>query len=305
MSGIRHSCTHCGGSCQGLNVRLTGQQEVSRIERLAEELDVTLPLLEGRLRQTEDGRCVFLNPQHLCMIHGAYGAKSKPVVCRQYPLVALQTESGERFGIDPGCYSAYATQGSGEPVELSSLAQTTVRFEAPIAHMEGVLLALLTMSGQTVDGSIARLAGLKGSELPTGFSQRLVQGLLTNGVERACRHASAGPSVRAGLAPVLSGLPSWAERGVPTHGWTGDLERWGLEVTRRMLWLRLCPQLPSPMVVALLSLSGALVAHWASAGQPQAFAMTLAAWSRAMRSPLFWGSIFPEPQSVHYLLRGA
>ena len=110
MSGLRHRCTTCGGSCQGVNVRLLDPDELARVVRLGQELAVAEPVVGNRLRQTEDGRCVFLDETHLCTLHARFGADAKPLICRQYPLVQLSTEAGQRRGIDPGCYSAFQTQ---------------------------------------------------------------------------------------------------------------------------------------------------------------------------------------------------
>jgi hypothetical protein len=155
-----------------------------------------------------------------------------------------------------------------------------------------------------VSGALSALAGRPGQDLPPGFERRLVQMLTSEGLAKACRHPSAGPAVRAGLAPILEALPVWLASGPPTMAWVPNLEQWGLEVSRRLVWLRLCPRLPSPMVVCLMSLCGAMVAHWVAQGDPRRYAQTLAVWARAMRSPMFWGALFPEGAAVHALLRG-
>jgi hypothetical protein len=58
------------------------------------------------------------------------------------------------------------------------------------------------------------------------------------------------------------------------------------------------------MVAALTSLCGTYVAHWTDLEGGAPFAHTLAAWSRAMRSPAFWGRLFPDPKALSTLLRG-
>jgi Fe-S-cluster containining protein len=285
-------------------VRLVHAEELARIQAAAKELGVSHAVDNGFLRQTEDGRCVFLDEQQLCRIHAVLGASVKPLICQQYPLVTLNTERGERTGIDPGCYSAFATRSSGDPIEAGrEIAQRRVHFEGHITQMEDILLGLLTLPGQSVEGAIGRLAG-GGPGLPSGFVERLVAALQAEGIQRACTHPSAGPSVRAGLAPMVEALPGWACEGVPDSDWHPEMTQWGLEMSRRMVWLRLCPELPSPMVVALLSLCGALVAQWAHGQESSGYATTLAAWSRAMRRPLFWGSLLPDPTALQQLLRG-
>lgn len=257
------------------------------------------------LRQTESGQCVFLDEQQLCRVHRVFGAEAKPLICQQYPLVALFTESGQRIGIDPGCYSAFSTDVNGDPVEVSDeIVRRKVEFDRPFSKMEEVLLTLLTRPSQSVGGAIARLAGGANSGLPVGFAERLIEALHVDGIRRACEHPSAGPSVRAGLAPIMERLPAWLAQAPQEPAWDPEMTRWGLEVSRRMIWLRLAPQLPSPMVVALLSLCGALVAKWAHGQDQSGYAVSLAAWSRAMRRPLFWGSLLPDPGALQRLLRG-
>ena len=286
-----------------MKVRLLHSDEEQRLRHAAREIGVTDAIDEGFLRQTPEGSCVFLDEQQLCRIHAALGPSVKPRICQQYPIVSLITERGERMGIDPGCYSAFATRSTGDPIQVSDeLAQRRVQFEGHFSSMEDVLLSLLTLADQSVPKAIGRIAG--GSGLPSGFAGRLVEALLAEGIQRACAHHSAGPSVRAGLAPVVAALPRWAAEGPPDSDWHPEMTQWGLEVSRRMVWLRLCPQLPSPMVVALLSLCGALVAKWAHGQDLHGYAATLAAWSRAMRRPLFWGSLLPEPLALQRLLRG-
>jgi Fe-S-cluster containining protein len=305
MSGLYHRCTSCGGSCQGVRVRLVGPEEERRILVAADALEVQEAVEGGVLRQTETGECVFLDDENLCRIHGAFGADIKPLICRQYPLVALLTESGERLGLDPGCYSAFATRRSGAPAQVAEeLVRRTVHFESPLSKMEDVLLAVLTRPDQSVERVIARLAGGHGESLPAGFSERLVGALNCSGIRHASAHPSAGPSVRVGLAPILAALPNWVAHGPPETPWDPEMTRWGLEVSRRMIWLRLAPQLPSPMVVTLLSLCGSLAAKWAHGQDESGYAVSLAAWSRAMRRPLFWGSLLPDPGSLQRLLRG-
>ena len=61
-------------------------------------MGIDQPFVNGVLRQTEEGRCVFLDETHLCRIHAQYGADAKPLICRQYPIVGVRTETGERQG---------------------------------------------------------------------------------------------------------------------------------------------------------------------------------------------------------------
>lgn len=304
LSGLHHQCTACGGSCHGVNVRLVNRDTVGRIEQIGQQMGIHQPLVGDRLRQTKEGRCVFLNPQNGCRIHAAHGPEAKPLICRQYPVVRVRTEGDERVGIDPGCYSAYATQRSVPIRSMEEQAWAQVSFEPPVVRMEGALMALLSKPNQTIEGALSGLSGRAEDVLPPGFSGRLVELLARPEWRAACEHPSAGPSVRLGIRPVLEAVTSWVETGPPQIQVSSEMQAWGLEVARRMVWLRLCPRLPSPMVGALLSLCGALVSAWVSGNDLNRNANTLAAWSRGMRSPMFWAPLFPTPESVPWLLEG-
>jgi len=287
-----------------VKVRPVDDDAVARIQAFGDALGVEDPIVQGCLRQTDDGRCAFLDGLNACQIHRTYGAQAKPMICQQYPLVLLRTESGTRTGIDPGCYSAYATR-DGPPVEIAdSMMWSEVHYDAPTQRMEAALAALLTHPERRYDQVIRALAGAPGNGLPSGFGERLVQVLSQEAIAIASAHPSAGPSVRGGLAPVLAALPRWRAEGPPSREVPEALQLWGLDVAHRTVWLRLCPRMPSPMIAALLSLCGTLVAHWISDGKEDPFVHTHAAWSRAMRSPMFWGRIFPDPDAVSWLLLG-
>lgn len=300
---LKHRCTACGGSCHGVKVRLVDASAADRIRQIGEEMEIEQPVIDNTLRQTDEGQCVFQDANGLCGIHGTYGAEAKPLICRQYPLVLVHTEGEDRVGIDPGCYSAFSTRDSDETVSLTGdLAWLRVEYPPPVAQMEAALLHLLGQPQQTAGGAMARLAG-PGADL-AGYSVRWVSRLSDPKIAEAARHPSAGPSVRSAFKQVLANIPSWSDGGIPEVTLAPELEEWGLEVVRRLVALRLCPAHPSPMLTALLALGGVDVARWVSGGEPVVFVKTLAAWSRAMRSPMFWGTLFPDIQTVQWVLRG-
>ena len=299
---LRHACTTCGGSCSGVRVRVLEEQRVAQIEQFAATMGIDQPFVNGVLRQTEEGRCVFLDETHLCRIHAQYGADAKPLICRQYPIVGVRTETGERRGIDPGCYSAFQTQNAA-PVSLGeAFAWAHSEFPEPLARMEQALLSVVMSPDQTIDGALARLAGEAQHHLPKGLLERLWQRLNDPKFTAAATHQSAGPAVRTGLAPIVSAVHEghqWHVSDPVSH----RVNTWMLEATRRVIWLRLCPNMPSPMIACLMSLLGAVtVSRLVRQEDAQVAAFT--AWSRAMRSSMFWGHFFPDVAAVHWLLRG-
>lgn len=89
---MSHRCLRCGASCQGLAVRVEGEER-ARIAEKALELGVERPFSGPFLRQNW-GTCVFYADG--CRLHASFGAEAKPAVCRQFP------ELGGR-AIDPAC----------------------------------------------------------------------------------------------------------------------------------------------------------------------------------------------------------
>ncbi|MBW1877490.1 MAG: YkgJ family cysteine cluster protein [Deltaproteobacteria bacterium] len=97
---LRFQCVACGACCQGVRAELEDAEEAARIRRIAEEMGVDEPIVDGFLRQ-ENGMCPFLAADGRCGIHARYGGEAKPLVCQQFPYVVLDTESGMRAGVDP------------------------------------------------------------------------------------------------------------------------------------------------------------------------------------------------------------
>lgn len=285
-----------------MRVRVLDAQRAEAIEDYGRALGIDAPLVGDTLRQTSQGRCVFLDETNLCRIHAQYGADAKPLICRQYPIVGVQTESGARRGIDPGCYSAFHTQSSPVITPNEPFAWAKSDYPEPLENMEQALLSVLSVSGQTIHGVLARLAGQPDGQCPTGFVDRVKQRVAHPDFVAAATHPSAGPAVRRGLEPIVSAVQnqsSWGDGPTPS----AVFEAWALEATRRVIWLRLCPNMPSPMVACLLSLTGAIVVTQVML-EENAQVSGFTAWTRAMRSPMFWGHFFPDINAVQWLLRG-
>lgn len=100
---MRHVCARCGGSCQGLRVRV-GPEEKARLAADAESLGVQRPFDGPWLRQNW-GVCVFYADG--CRLHAELGSHRKPVVCRQFPVIGTT--------VDPSCFHSGDT---GPPVDI-------------------------------------------------------------------------------------------------------------------------------------------------------------------------------------------
>ncbi len=282
---LHHACTACGGGCHGVRVRLLPEEEEG-VRARAAELGVPDAVEDGRLRLV-DGRCALLDG-NLCAIHARFGAAAKPSVCRQYPLVVLQTESERRVGVDPGCYTAWSTRDAA-PLSTDGALTNRVTVDAAAARQELALLALLATPGLGVLDALAAVG------VGPGFEARWFAALRAAPLEALLARSDTGSAVRAALTGPVAALR--ALDAPPPLALAPAEEAWAVDVASRMVALRLCASFPFVPGVALLALGGALLCAWADP-RPAPFGTALAGWSRAMRAPIWWSSIVPGPDAM-------
>ena len=125
---LRFTCASCGSCCCGVNIpfdRVTLEQlDESRQEVLKRELGLEGPpvvvIQDGDdhsalpLCRTRNGGCVFLEGR-LCGLHRRWGAESKPLVCRAFPLELLRTPRGISVGLQMECRDLMRTS-QGQPL---------------------------------------------------------------------------------------------------------------------------------------------------------------------------------------------
>jgi len=288
----------------GVRVRLVSDDEIARVRTLGAALGVHDPVDDGRIR-FEAGACVFLDASG-CRIHGAYGGAAKPAICRQYPLVLLDTGDERRVGIDPGCYTAWATRAAPPP-SLEGVLGHHVPLDAAAARQEAAVGAILGAPGRTVASALAALLGAPPASdgaLPDGYAARWIHRLQAAPLAALVARPETGAAVRAGLAPLLATVPTLDPASPPP--WPAlapEADAWAVEVAARMVALRLCSTFPFVPGVALLTLGGAVALAWADP-RPEPFARGLAAWSRALRAPVFWQALVPGPEALRALVGG-
>ncbi len=300
---LRHACDACGGSCQGVIIAFMGEGEAQRVRALGEELQVADPVIEGRLR-LEDGHCVFLGQDHLCRIHGAFGMDAKPTVCKQFPMVALRANGVLRVGIDPACYASFSTSATGPLVASGSLVASTSTLHGRQAEFEQKLLQLCDLEHMRVATIASWLAGCQpdsASRLPDGLEQRVVERAREADLGRWLRDNPVGQAIRASLVPVLDdgtlGEPSrWDDM-------EDDADAWAVEAMRRVIYLRLCSEIPTLPGTVLLLVAGAILCG-RSHPEADAFARAYAGWLRAIRFRQFWTRFVPTSAAMQHLLRG-
>lgn len=292
----------------GVRVRLVSEEEATRVATLGAELGVESPVSDGRLR-FEDGHCVFLDRAG-CRLHARFGAASKPAICRQYPLVLVDTGSERRVGVDPGCYSAWATRDAAPPAlhgGVDGLLVHHVPLDPAASRQEAQVGAILGAPGITVAGALSALLGAPDTsraELPPGFAGRWIRRLQAADLGALLARPETGDAVRIGLAPMMETLARLDPAAPPPWPALAPVEdAWAVEVAARMVALRLCASFPFVPGVALLALGGAIGIAWADPA-PASFGRGLAAWARAMRAPIWWQAVVPGPEALRELVGG-
>jgi hypothetical protein len=135
-----------------------------------------------------------------------------------------------------------------------------------------------------------------------GFLGRWIQALQAVDLADLLADPDTSPSLRHSLGPMAQALPKWNT--IPGPPPLSDNARdFALDAAKRMVWLRLCPKIPSPAIVALLSLGGAMACGWTDA-EDAAFGQALAGWMRAIRAPAVLGRLLPSPQALETLVQG-
>jgi Fe-S-cluster containining protein len=125
----RFSCHACGVCCREFTVALDAG-EAERIarhdwaregERFREPFarPGTGPWGEPRdeLRRREDGRCIFLDEDGLCLVEKRLGRAAKPRTCRKFPFEFVAAPDGVRAVVSLECASRWRSAGGGAPVE--------------------------------------------------------------------------------------------------------------------------------------------------------------------------------------------
>jgi Fe-S-cluster containining protein len=278
---LSHRCTACGRSCHGVKVRLVSEAERERIEAAGVRLGVERPVVDGVLRQ-EDGTCVFQSADALCRIHAELGSLVKPHVCRQYPWVLVETEAGEqRVGIDPGCYT---------------WPQTAHEAPTPIPEgLHGRRIPLppqgLAMEKHLLDPAPTRVAEWAMRIDPrrdlAAWRARWVRTLRAMPIAELVGRPDAGRSLPEVFAPLLARIPHLPDDpGTPDDrapdGVVAEADRVASETIRRVIHLRMMPEVPPFLAVELL-LGGALARLWTDPADDR----LTAAWCRASRAPVF------------------
>lgn len=293
LGPVRHRCMACGAGCHGTDV-LVADDERSQLEAIATELGVPDPFDGPHLRK-ERGRCVFLEDDARCAIHRRFGIEAKPLVCRQYPLVARQVGLEVRLGVDPGCLHAWRSWEDGPEVEDGTRIYRS-RGGQPMAWNTEEQ-ALVTLANPQNRG----FAKVVGAMTGRGFEGRVAHRLVESQLGARIAHPGTAESLRVALSDVSAFLGDLDPDDPPAVRIPEALDRWTVEVIRRMVWLRL-PARARPLERALGVVAGALACGWAHL-EPEGYGIALGAWTRVIRTPVR-SLLWPDDEAVAEVLRG-
>ena len=113
---LAYACESSGRCCKGWGVEADRETALALPDRVA-----GIPRYEGKTLLTEgdpdstlhyrqlafeNGQCVFLNPDQRCDLHARFGPTAKPLICRQYPHLAITTPLGTDITLTYSCPSA-------------------------------------------------------------------------------------------------------------------------------------------------------------------------------------------------------
>jgi len=279
-------------------IPIIDESERSRIIGFAELMGLGDPM-NGNFLRMDKGACLFLGEDNLCSIHKKYGHMQKPAVCRQFPLVATQTESGIRVHVDPSCYTAMSTWRTGTPIPDQPLIASTINLSGFELSEEEKILRMVSRA-KTTAGLLGLMSGSKSRKpkAPQGFDGNLIELIQNAKISELLTEPDMGAAFANSIAAIIQ--VEGCDFKAPTNSPSKVRERWAIETVRRVVWLRLTPNIPTVRGVALLTLAGATLAHWLCEKDDD-FALFLSGWIRALRSPLFVRRLVPNADTLRRL----
>jgi hypothetical protein len=278
LGPLRHACGLTGACCHGHFVHVSSD-DAARVLEVAPALGVDEPIVDGQLRRVAGGRCAFLGDDNLCRIHATYGAAQKPIVCQQYPIVAVRVDGDVRIGVDPGCLSGWKSWTTAPELDAGRFVASDRSLDPRFLPIED---AILELCDDVPAWQV--LQRLLGPQPLAAFSADLVRRCQRFALPDRLGHADTATSLRLKLAPMAARLRELDPDHLPEPVLDAASDAWVREVVRRVVWLRLAHRAPHPAAGALLTLSGAMLGAWAHSDYP-GFGPVLSAWTRVMRAP--------------------
>lgn len=143
LEGQNYDCVMCGKCCQSWSVPVSPEEDkrlaaVNWSEHSLRIQGGTSAVLNGHLRSL-DSRCLFLESDGKCLMQRTSGPEIKPQVCRQFPVIAVETPDGMRFS--PSFVCPAVCRNLGGPFEKA--------IEPSLQMVKQVFKVPVCLSGQT------------------------------------------------------------------------------------------------------------------------------------------------------------
>jgi Fe-S-cluster containining protein len=122
LPGQNYDCVRCGKSCREkwrIHADVHTEKQIAEsalaARRIAEtgvsSVFVKHPEHAGSLVKRHDGACIFLRSDDRCAVHAELGVNAKPVGCRTFPFLPVNTPDGVFVGITFYCTAAKRNHG--------------------------------------------------------------------------------------------------------------------------------------------------------------------------------------------------
>jgi hypothetical protein len=112
-------------------------RELVPVKRLRKDATTYDAALRGRVFRIDDGRCTFLQPNHLCGVHAKLGVQGKPATCRKFPFSLVATPEGRRVATSHRC--SCRTMGDRAPLDPLKV-EAEIRIEGEPLRVERSVL---------------------------------------------------------------------------------------------------------------------------------------------------------------------
>ena len=301
----RHDCSSCGTCCHNVVVRFVDAEERDRITAIARELGLA-DGVDGEKIVKDGAVCPFLEDGWKCRIHARFGMEAKPLICRSFPLVVTETESGPRIGIDPASRAFRTTRHTGSPLQHIGLPPNEQAVPAPQAHFEQFAVGIATTEGATLGdlaGVLCGQRGHRGPAFPDGLEARIARRLVEMDFVAHLANEDISLHMQAALGPLARWVAE-ADPDTATVALGPDEDAYARDAIAAMLYLRLAGKsYPSPAAAGFVALMGAMACAFPGP-TPEGYGVALSAWLRMMRAPAFWMPLTPTAEDLVHLATG-
>jgi Fe-S-cluster containining protein len=152
---IRYECGSCAECCRQPWLEAIEPEKLAAIQsfdwaakypQLAGREPVSQALLDGRrvpvVSKKDNGECLFLDDDNLCIIHKELGYEAKPQICRRFPHYSASMPDADRISANFGCPSVQSGQGPSMEEKREDILNTLPPSKHPAGRSTDVALMI-------------------------------------------------------------------------------------------------------------------------------------------------------------------